>query len=143
MAKRNETIYHEKVITLIGLGMYDQALKVSDTALIVKAIPMDYYYRGIIYMKLNNDLSAKKEFEKAIEKDGTLSEPRLALAELLIVNNSAEAMNQVNQVLARNDRNTEAYFMRARIYKQNLDYPNAINDLSKNILIDPEIPNFI
>ncbi len=31
---------------------------------------------------------------------------------------------------------------RAKIYKKNLDYPSAINDISKNILIDPSNPAF-
>ena len=62
--KRNTKVYPEKVITLIGLERYDQALKVSDTAIIIKDTPMDYYYRGIIYRKLNNDVLGKKELEK-------------------------------------------------------------------------------
>ncbi len=45
-------IYPEKVITLIALEKYDQALKVSDTTLKLKDTPMDYYYRGVIYRKV-------------------------------------------------------------------------------------------
>ncbi len=104
---------------------------------------MNYYYRGIIYTKLNNDLFAKKEFEKAISKDKKLAEPRLALAEHLLMQNDSEgAMNQCNEVLKNDDRNTAAYLMRSKVYKKNLDYPSAINDLSKNILIDPDNPDF-
>ena len=47
--KRNSKVYPVKVITLYNLARYDQALKVSDTAIIIKDTPMDYYYRGIIY----------------------------------------------------------------------------------------------
>jgi len=140
--KRNAKVYPEKVITLIGLGEYGQALKVSDTVIIIKDTPMDYYYRGIIYIKLDNDILGKKELEKAISKDKKLAEPRLALAELLLSSNPMEAMNQCNEVLKNNDRNTDAYLMRSEIYKKNLDYPNAINDISKNILIDPTNPVF-
>ena len=53
-----------------------------------------------------------------------------------------EAMNQCNAVIKNDDRNTEAYLVRSRVYKKNLDYPNAINDISKNILIDPSNPVF-
>ena len=140
--KRNSKVYPEKVITLIGLEKYDQALKVSDTAIIIKDTPMDYYYRGIIYRKLNNDILGKKELEKAISKDKKLAEPRLALAELLISTNPQEAMNQCNEVIKNDDRNTDAYLMRSKVYKKNLDYPSAINDISKNILIDPANPVF-
>jgi tetratricopeptide (TPR) repeat protein len=140
--KRNSKLYPEKVITLIGLQRYDQALKVSDTAIIIKDTPMDYYYRGIIYRKLNNDILGKKELEKAISKDKKLAEPRLELADLLIASNPMEAMNQCNEVIKNNDRNTAAYLMRSKVYKKNLDYPNAINDISKNIMIDPGNPEF-
>ncbi len=51
-------------------------------------------------------------------------------------------MVQCNEVLKNDDRNTEAYLVRAKIYKKNLDYPSAINDISKNILIDPSNPDF-
>lgn len=142
MDRRNYSIYPEKIISLIGLGKYDQALKVSDTALIIKPQAMDYYYRGVIYSKLNNEASAKKEFEKSISKDKELPEPRLALAELLINSDPQEAMNRCNQVISMNDRNTEAYLMRAKVYKKNLDYPGAINDISKIILIDPSNAEF-
>lgn len=141
--KRNPNVYPEKVITLIGLSRYDQALRVSDTALIIKDTPMNYYYRGNIYTLLNNDVSAKKEYEKSISKDKKLVEPRLALAELLLKNNDSEgALEQCNEVLKNDDRNTAAYMMRSKVYKKNIDYPNAINDISKNILIEPNNPDF-
>jgi tetratricopeptide (TPR) repeat protein len=137
--KRNSNVYREKVNTLIGLHKYEQALRASDTAILIKDIPMDYYYRGIIYEKLVNDPFAKKEFEKSISKDKKLPEPRLALAALLLRNRDAQgALDQCNEVLKNNDRNTDAYLMRSNVYKKNLDYPNAINDISKDILIDPE-----
>ena len=142
LARRDHEIYLEKTITLLGLQKYDQALKSSDTALIIKPDAMDYYYRGVIYAKLKNDAMAKKEFENAISKNKTLAEPRLALAELLLNTMPQESMTQCNEVLKLNDRNTDAYTLRSMIYKKNLDFPNAINDLSKNLLIDPSNAEF-
>jgi tetratricopeptide (TPR) repeat protein len=140
MDKRNIRVYTAKVITLIGLEKYTAALKVSDTAIIIKDTPMDYYYRGVIYKNLDNPAQSKKEFEKAINKDKKLAEPRLGLADLLIATNPTEAMAQCNEVIKNNDKNTDAYLMRSKVYKKNLDYPNAINDISKNIMIDPANP---
>lgn len=140
--KRNADAYPVKVITLLALEKYDQALKVADTAIAIKDTPMNYYYRGVVYRKLTNDVLARKEFEKSISKDKRLPEPRLALAELLIDSDPAEAMDQCSEVLKNDDRNTDAYIMRSRVYKKNLDYPNAINDISKIILIDPENASF-
>lgn len=141
--KRNKDIYPEKVLTLLGLMRYDQALRVSDTAVIIKETPQDLYYRGIIYTKLNNDVLAKKEFEKSISKDKKYPEPRLALAELFLrANNTEGAMEQCNEILKFDDRNTDAYLMRSQVYMKGLDYPSAINDISKNILIEPDNPDF-
>jgi tetratricopeptide (TPR) repeat protein len=140
--KRNSKVYPEKVITLTNLKKYDQALQASDTAIIIKDTPMDYYWRGIIYRRLNNDVLGKKELEKSISKDKKLAEPRIELADLLISTNPKEAMEQCNEVIKYNDRNTAAYIQRSRVYKKNLDYPSAINDISKTILIDPANPKF-
>lgn len=141
--KRDAAVYPEKVNTLIGLERFDQALRVSDTAVIIKDNPMNYFFRGIIYTRLNNDILAKKEFEKSISKDKKLPEPRLALADLLLrTGNSEAAMDQCNEVLKNDDRNTAAYLMRSQVYKKSLDFPSAINDISKNILIEPNNPDF-
>jgi len=139
---RNPKIQPARVITLIDLGMYDQALSASDSAIILKDTPMDFYWRGVIYKNLHNEPLAKKEFEKAISKDKKLAEPRLELASLLMTSDRQEAMKQCNEVLKYNDRNTDAYLVRSKVYMKNLDYPNAINDISKCILIDPSNPEF-
>lgn len=142
--KRNKDAYPEKVKTLLKLEKYDQAKLASDTALILlKDNPMTYYWRGVIYTRLNNDFSAKKEFEKAIAKDKKLAEPRLALAEILLREGDSQgAMAQCNEIIKNDDRNTSAYLMRSKVYKANIDFPNAINDISKNILLDPKNPVF-
>jgi tetratricopeptide (TPR) repeat protein len=140
--RRNPRVYPGKVIALTNLKRYDQALQASDTAIIIKDTPMEYYRRGMIYRGLNNDVLGEKEFRKSISKDKKLAEPRIALADLLIVSNTKEAMEQCNEVIKNNDRNTDAYLTRSKVYKKNLDYPSAINDISKIILIDPNNPLF-
>ncbi|MCX6333416.1 MAG: hypothetical protein NT092_03835, partial [Bacteroidia bacterium] len=143
MDKRSQSAYPEKVKTLFNLEKYDQALKASDTAIIIKDNPMHYYWRGIIYTKLNNDFSARKEFEKCIAKDKKLIEPRLALADLLLKGGDNQgAMAQCNEILKTDDKNTAAYLLRSRVDTANIDFPNAINDISKNILIEPGNPDF-
>jgi tetratricopeptide (TPR) repeat protein len=144
--KRNKAVYPEKVITLKNLEKYELALKASDTALIlIKDDPKNYYWRGIIYSKLNNDFSARKEFDKAIAKDKSKRyfEPRLALARILLKGGDSKgAMEQCNEILRIDDRDTAAYLMRSRVYKANIDFPNAINDISNCILIDKDNPDF-
>ena len=144
--KRNKAAYPEKVTTLLNLEKYDQALKSSDTALIlIKDDPKNYYQRGLIYSKLNNDFSARKEFEKAITKDKSKRyfSPRIELAKLLLKGGDSQgAMAQCNEIIKLDDRDTAAFTMRSKVYKAILDFPNAINDISKNIMIDKNNPEF-
>lgn len=143
MAVRNPQAYPEKAQTLISLGKYDMGLKVADSANTIKEDAMNFYYRAVCYINLNNDLFAQKELDKAISKDKKLIEPRLELAELLIrTGKTMEATNQINTILATDDKNAQAYLIRSEIFKKNLDYPGAINDVSKTILIDPSNPKY-
>jgi tetratricopeptide (TPR) repeat protein len=136
--KRNQLLYTEKVKTLTGLERYDQALKVADTAILIKDNALNHYLKGQVFVKLNNDLLGQRELEKAVAKDKKMPEPRLALAELFLRNNKLqEALEQCNTVISYDDRNTDAYLARSKVYMHNLNFPDAINDLSKNILIDP------
>ncbi|MBE0673461.1 MAG: tetratricopeptide repeat protein, partial [Bacteroidales bacterium] len=140
--KRNKELYPEKVITLMELGRYDQALKASDTALLLRTDAKNLYYRGIVYARLNNDILAKKEFEKSISKDKNYDPPRIELVDLLLREGKVgEALGQCNTLIGKNDRNTAAYTARSKVYVASMDFPNAINDISKNILIEPNVPD--
>ncbi len=139
--KRNKDVYPEKVETLLNLGYYDQALRASDTALLLRNDVRNMHDRGRVYVKLNNDLLAKREFENAIRKDRNYEPSRLELVDILIRENKlGEALGQCNAMIGINDRNTAAYAARSRVYVASMDFPNAINDISKNILIEPNEP---
>lgn len=141
LAKRDARIYPEKVKTLLGLGLYDQALKVSDTAMIFREDDINYYQRGLVYVALTNYERARKDFEKAISKNKNFDKARLELANLLVRQGELEeAMAHCSTVIKNNDRNTEAFLTRSRIYVAKLDYPSAINDVSRNILVEPDNP---
>jgi tetratricopeptide (TPR) repeat protein len=141
--KRNRWIYPEKTKTLIELKKYDQALKVADTANLINDEAINYYNRGLCFVRLFNDDQAKRDLDKAISKDKKFIEPRLELADLYIrANKLQDATEEINTILAKDDKNTQAYIIRSKIYKKNLDYPNAINDVSKTILIDPGNPEY-
>jgi tetratricopeptide (TPR) repeat protein len=139
--KRNSLVYTEKVKTLMGLEKYEQAKAVADTAILIKDDAMNFFYRGQVYVALENDPLAKKEFEKAISKDKKLINPHLELAKLnLRTGATQEAMTQINIVITLNDKLTIGYLTRSEIYKKALDFPSAINDVSKVILIEPGNP---
>jgi tetratricopeptide (TPR) repeat protein len=135
---RNGKLYTEKVVSLIGMELWDKALGASDTALQMRDDALNYYYQGIIYQKINDDITARRQLEKAITKDKYLSVARLELARLLTrLGEVNSAMGQCNMVIQQDTKNVDAYLTRATVYEAKLDYPSAINDISTAILLEP------
>lgn len=141
-AKREFMLYPEKARSLMALKDYERAVRVADTALLLKSEETAYYQRGQIYEALDNLIRARDDYEKAISKNKNYADARLALAGLALKEGkNNEAMKEIVEVLNRDDRDTRAYEMRSKIYVQQLDYPNAINDISRNIIIEPDNPH--
>ncbi len=135
---RNGKFYTEKVVSLIGMEQWDRALGTSDTALQMRDDAINYYYQGIIYQKKNDDNTARRQLEKAVTKDKSLSVARLELARVLIRQGDVNsALGQCNMVMQQDGKNVDAYLTRALAYEARLDYPSAINDISTAILLEP------
>ncbi len=135
---RNGKLYSEKVVSLTGMELWDKALGTSDTALQMRDDAINYFYQGIIYQKLNDDVTARRQLEKAVTKDKTLSPARLELAKVLVRQGDVNsALGQCNMAIKQDDKNIDAYFTRASVYEAKLDFPAAINDISTAILLEP------
>jgi tetratricopeptide (TPR) repeat protein len=135
---RNGKLYSEKVVSLIGLGLWDKAMATSDTAIQMRDDAINYYYQGIIYQKINDDNTARRQLEKAVTKDKSLSAARLELARVLIRQGDINsALGQCSMVMQQEEKNVDAYLTRALAYEARLDYPSAINDISTAILLEP------
>ncbi|MCK4346043.1 MAG: tetratricopeptide repeat protein [Bacteroidales bacterium] len=139
LSKRNLPPYQEKVKTLLALEDYKFAIKVADTALLLKENALNFYQHGLVNEKLGKPDDAEKDYMKAIAKDRRYIDGYLSLAELRIeLNKLDQAMNNCNTVINLDSRNTRAYLIRSEIYTKSLDYVRAINDISHIILIEPE-----
>jgi tetratricopeptide (TPR) repeat protein len=135
---RNGKYYTEKVVSLIGMELWDKALSTSDTALQMRDDAINYYYQGIIYQKMNDDQTARRQLERAVTKDKYLAVARLELARVLIrLGDVNSALGQCNMVMQQDAKNVDAYLTRALAWEAKLDYPSAINDLSTAILLEP------
>lgn len=135
---RNGKLYTEKVVSLMGMELWDKALGASDTALQMRDDAVNYYYQGIIYQKLSDDNTARRQLERAVTKDKSLSAARLELARVLIRQGDLNsALGQCRMVMQQDEKNVEAYLTRALVHEARLDYPSAINDLSTAILLEP------
>jgi tetratricopeptide (TPR) repeat protein len=135
---RNGKLYTEKVVSLIGLELWDKALGASDTAIQMRDDAINYYYQGIIYQKMKDDNTARRQLEKAVTKDKSLSVARLELARVLIRQGDVNsAIGQCDMVISQDEKFVDAYLTRATAYEARLDYPSAINDISTAILLEP------
>jgi tetratricopeptide (TPR) repeat protein len=135
---RNGRLYTEKVVSLIGMELWDRALATSDTALQMRDDAINYYYQGIIYQEKSDDQTARRQLEKAVTKDKTLLIARLELARVLVRQGDINsALGQCNMVMQQDEKNVEAYLTRAMAFEAKLDYPSAINDISTAILLEP------
>lgn len=135
---RNGKLYTEKVVSLIGLGLWDKALACSDTALQMRDDAINYYHQGIIYQRMSDDITARRQLEKAVTKDKSYSDARLELARVLIkLGDVNSALGQCNMAIQQDEKNVDAYLTRAKAYETKLDYPSAINDVSTAILLEP------
>jgi tetratricopeptide (TPR) repeat protein len=135
---RNGKYYTEKVVSLTGLELWDKALATSDTALQMRDDAINYYYQGIIYQKLNDDQTARRQLERAVTKDKSLAAARLELARVLIrLGDVNSALGQCKMVMQQDEKNVDAYLTRALAWEAKLDYPSAINDISTAILLEP------
>jgi len=81
--KRNQKVYPEKVITLYNLKRYDQALQASDTAIIIKDTPMDYYWRGKFTVALTILPRGKRNYENPYRKTKNWLNPESRLLNCL------------------------------------------------------------
>ncbi len=132
-----------KVLVLMDLKKYDEALKESKTALKYKESSENYYYFGLI-----NDLTgafeeAEKAFAKAISKNKKYTEAYVKLADLQRrLKKYPESLQNCQKALNLNPKFAETYLVRSQSYSDQLKFSDAINDMSTLILMDPNNPDY-
>jgi len=137
---RNIPALQVKIKSLIALKDYENALE--DCIVAVKLDPknsISFFYRGVVYEKLEFLDKAEKDFSKAVTHNRKYIEAYIAVARVrLKLNKLDNAITNCNSAIKLDPNNVEAYLTRASIYRKKLDYPSAINDLSKAIVLKPD-----
>lgn len=130
--------YQYKIRSLIALERYNDAAAVCETALMFKENEIHLYLAGVINENLKKYDDAERDYVRAVNKNRNFVEALLALASLRIqLNKPDQAIESANAILAIDPNNIQAYILRSKALVLKLDYPGAINDLSKAILIKP------
>ncbi len=141
LKKSNLEALQLKVLVLIELEDYFNALQAAEDAVKIKSSAQNFYFQGLVSEKLKNERGAVFDYERALKKDKDFVPAYIALSKLALDRNEIKnALNNIEQALIRESENVEAILVRSNIYKVNHDYSNAITDLSEAILIDYNNP---
>lgn len=130
--------YQEKIKAMIAMDKAFDALKVSDTTLALEANALNYYLQGVVTEKLNSTQKAEWAFSKCIKEDKKFVDGYIALAYLQAnLNKLDEAMANCNEALKLEPTSRGALLARSKVFVKRQDYRNAIDDISRNIVNNP------
>lgn len=137
--KKHVNAYKYKMESYIEIEQYDKALKESVELIKLSETALNYSRSGFINDKLENYNQAETDYRKSIEKAANVKETYVALADVLFkAKKYDQSLVACNQALGIDSKYIEALWIRSKIYKEKIDYPSAINDLSKMIIFAPE-----
>ena len=137
--KKHLNAYKYKMNSYIALEKYDQALKESNSLVDLADTPENLYWRGFINDKLNSYTNAETDLRKAIEKSPNMLEAYVLLGDVLLkAKKYDQSLAICTKALSIDSKCKEALWTRSKIYKEKIDYPSAINDLSKMIIFSPD-----
>jgi tetratricopeptide (TPR) repeat protein len=131
-----------KVVVLINLKRYDEALTDAKTALRYKETAENYF----VYARVNDTLGkweeAEKSYLKALEKNDKYLEASIRLADLQRREKKYNlAISYINRAIRQDAKSIDAYLVRCDIYADQLQFQSAINDVSTILLLKPDDAN--
>ncbi len=128
-----------KVLVLINLKRYEEALTDSKNALRYKETAENYFVFALVNESLNKWDEAEKAYLKALEKNDRYLEAAIRIADLQRKMKKYNlAISYINRAIRQDAKSIDAYIVRSEIYSDQLQYQSAINDISTVILLLPE-----
>ncbi|MBN1251272.1 MAG: tetratricopeptide repeat protein [Bacteroidales bacterium] len=139
LSKKDIAAYKYKVLSYIELKKYLDALKESNILVNLASTSDNFFYHGWINQMLKSYALAEADYLEAIKIESTNLKALVQLAYVRMYNNKLDlALEAANDAIKINNKSKYAYIVRSLIFKKNLDYPSAINDLSKITLLYPD-----
>jgi len=131
--------YLLKIKALDKLGDYKKAYYAAEQALKIEETAINFYNRAYLGDSLQSSVKAIADYRKAIAKN-----PRFLLAyeslakALLRAEQFDKAKKTCEKIINLDSKNFTGYWVRAEVYRNKMDFPQAINDLSRLSVIAPE-----
>ena len=136
--------YHEKTKALISLKRYEDALETSSQAVVIKDDKENFYYKGLSYYLLGKYELSKGTYEYALRKDSDYIDALVGKAKAFYeMDQASQAYNTIQHALKVDETCKECYVERAKINFKLVRYQEAVNDLSKVIVLHPNDTNQI
>jgi tetratricopeptide (TPR) repeat protein len=97
--------------------------------------------RGEVYLAQKNAAAAEQEWRKTIELNPQNYQAYVMLGMLKRMQNQLpQAIKEIDQLIARNDKLPQAYILKSQYLTQSKDTSGAIENLRKALKLDPENP---
>ena len=111
------------------MSNFDEVLKYNENSAIV------YFYKGIIYHNLGEEINAFNNYTKAIEIDKKMIDAYFNRGQLLINSEPKKALDDFVTAVALDSKFIDAYYSIAVIQRKLGQYKEAIDNLDKIIEI--------
>ncbi len=97
--------------------------------------------RGQVYLAKGDLSEGEREFRKAIEVNPQNYQSYILLAQLSMQRKDVlQALKEVDQLIARNDKLAAAFFLKADYLRVSNDVPGAIANYRRALQLDPDAP---
>jgi tetratricopeptide (TPR) repeat protein len=134
--------YHEKVKAQVELKQYEGAFETSARAVEISDDKENFYYKGLSYYLLKEYLLSSGTFELALRKDPDYVDALIGKAKAFYEMDQAnQALGTINHALEVDETCKECYIVRSKVNYKRVEYQDAVNDLSKVIVLYPNDPN--
>ena len=141
--KKYLEVFEIKINCLIALNKYDDALTQANLATSIKRTTSTYKSRGKVNFLLKKFEDAESDYNSAYTRDKKDEEAIVGLANSYYeMDKLSEALETIELALELDENSQDGYFVRSKIYHKKVDFPKAINDLSKLIVLyskDPQV----
>ncbi|WP_317897926.1 caspase family protein [Aurantibacillus circumpalustris] len=137
-----EAIEAEIKVT-VEVKAFDFGLEVTQMAIDIEKSAEHYFNHALMFDSLNKWNEAEKFYKLSINAK---AKNVAAMGNLVFVLQKLrkfdEAMVNCNALLSMDENNVRALSARSSIYASKLDYQNALNDITKAIVIDSDIGDY-
>ncbi|HWY10558.1 MAG TPA: tetratricopeptide repeat protein [Bacteroidia bacterium] len=136
--KSYEEVIDLEIKTLYAIQDYSFGLTVTQYALDVKKTAVNYYNHAVMFDSLKNYVEAEKEYKNSKYFDSKFIPGYVGLALTQVkLNKANDALTTCETALTKDPNSNDVYWARSMVYVAKKDYQNALNDITKVILVAP------